>query len=95
MKLRTTLTKRFVAAAGVATLLTAVCCCVATWFAFSEQAHNDLANYSSFVEEVLDENNQQYPNIKLMDDYRITVVDKDGRVLYESNRAKSGQGVCL
>lgn len=84
MKLRTTLTKRFVIIAGIATLFTAVCCCFAFWFAFSEQAYNDLSSYGNMLADYLNESRKPFPDAKGVSDYRVTVVDKTGTVLYEN-----------
>lgn len=85
MKLRTTLTKRLVIVSGISILLTVVCCCVAFWYAFSEQAYNDLANYCKTLVDYMEESDEHTLDSLIFDEYRVTVVDKYGDVLYESD----------
>ena len=85
MKLRTTLTKHFVIIAGLATFITAMCCCAVFWFALSEQAYNDLSGYCDMLSEYLKSNDvKSLSIIEGIDDYRVTLVDKNGKVIYES-----------
>lgn len=84
MKLRTTLTKRLVIVSGISILLTVLCCCVASWYAFSEQAYSDLATYCKVLVDYMEESNTDSPEALIFDEYRVTVVDQYGDVLYES-----------
>lgn len=85
MKLKTTLTKMLVAISGISIVLTVVCCCVAAWFSFSEQAYIDLSSYGDVLLNYLNSNGEECVNSILIKDYRITLIDADGSVIFESN----------
>ncbi|MEE1282465.1 MAG: ATP-binding protein [Acutalibacteraceae bacterium] len=85
MKLRTTLTKMLVAVSGISIILTVICCCVATWFAFSEQAYSDLSAYGDVLLDYLSESEDEYVDPILINDYRVTLIDDDGSIIFESN----------
>lgn len=85
LKLKTTLTKMLVAISGISIVLTVVCCCVAAWFSFSEQAYIDLSSYGDVLLNYLNSNGEECVNSILIKDYRITLIDADGSVIFESN----------
>ncbi len=86
MRLKTTLTKMLVAVSGISIILTAICCCVASWFAFSEQAYIDLSAYGDVLLNYLAESDDEYVDTKLLNDYRVTLIDSSGSVIFESNQ---------
>lgn len=94
MKLRTTLTKNLVVISGISILLTAVCCCVASWIAFSQQAYSDLSNYCQVVKDYY-ETEGELENFQalILSDYRLTVIDNTGNVLYESTKGLSEEKI--
>lgn len=85
LKLKTTLTKMLVAISGISIVLTVVCCCVAAWFSFSEQAYIDLSGYGDVLLDYLNNNGEECVDSILIKDYRITLIDADGSVIFESN----------
>lgn len=86
MKLSKKLLKRFSVVAIISILLTAVFSTAAFWFMFSEQEAGDLKTYAQTFthmynvggEEMLDGND-------ILKTVRITLIDPDGRVLYDSD----------
>lgn len=73
------------AISGISIILTVICCCVASWFAFSEQAYIDLSGYGDVLLEHLNENGEEYVESVLIKDYRVTLIDADGSIIFESN----------
>ncbi|MEE1155419.1 MAG: ATP-binding protein [Acutalibacteraceae bacterium] len=87
MKLRTTLTKRLVVISGISILLTALCCCIASWITFSEQAYSDLSTYCKVLTDYYNPESS-IDDIKpiIIGGYRLTVVNSKGNVIYESDK---------
>lgn len=85
MKLRTTLTKRLVAISGISILLTILCFGLASWYVFSQQAYSDLASYGNMLVRYFEHNSKAQLDRLNIKGYRVTVIDKDGNVIYESN----------
>lgn len=73
------------AISGISIVLTVICCCVASWFAFSEQAYIDLSGYGDVLLDHLNENGEEYVESVLIKDYRVTLIDADGSIIFESN----------
>lgn len=73
------------AISGISIILTVICCCVASWFAFSEQAYIDLSGYGDVLLDHLNENGEEYVESVLIKDYRVTLIDADGSIIFESN----------
>ncbi len=90
MKLRATLTKKLVVISGISILLTALCCCVASWMAFSEQAYSDLSTYCKVLTDYYSVQGK-VENIQplIIGGYRLTVIDSNGKVIYESTEGLS------
>ena len=86
LRLRGTLTKVLVAISGISILLTAVCCCVAAGFTFSEQAYNDLSAYGNILLEHFNEIDDDYIDSVFINDYRVTLIEADGKVIFESDK---------
>lgn len=74
-----------VAVSGISIFLTIICCCVATWFAFSEQAYSDLSAYGDVLLDYLSESEDEYVDPILLNGYRVTLIDSDGSIIFESN----------
>lgn len=85
MKLRTTLTKRLVAISGISILLTILCFGAASWYVFSQQAYNDLTSHGNMLVEYFEHNSSLELDRLKMEGYRVTVIDKNGKIIYESN----------
>lgn len=86
MKLRTTLTKYIAIISGIAVILTIICCCFAAWNTFSQQAYNDLKEYGNLVCSYLNNDYNENINMLQASGYRITIINKDGSIIYESNK---------
>ena len=86
MKLRTTLTKRLVAISSISILLTILCFCAASWYVFSEQAYSDLTAYGNMLVEYFEQDSGTKLDSLNIEGYRITVIDEDGGVIYESDK---------
>lgn len=86
MKLRTTLTKRLVAISGISILLTILCFGLASWYVFSEQAYSDLVAYGNMLVGYFEQDNEAKLDSLNIEGYRITVIDEDGEVIYESDK---------
>ena len=87
MKLKFVLNKTLVAISGISILLTVICCCVATWFAFSEQAYADLSGYGDLLLDYVNKNGEEALESVLLEDCRITLIDDEGSIIYESNQS--------
>lgn len=86
MKLRTTLTKKLVAISSISILLTILCFCAASWYVFSEQAYSDLAAYGNMLVGYFEQDNEAKLDSLNIEGYRITVIDENGEVIYESDK---------
>lgn len=87
MRLKTTLTKMLVVVSGISIILTVICCCVASWFAFSEQAYIDLSAYGDVLLDYLNESEDEYVAPIMLNDYRVTLINSSGSVIFESNQS--------
>lgn len=84
-KLRTRLTRRFFTVAMTSVILTAIAMSIGSWFNYTSQIDNTLRNYGQIL--IQSYNNNQ--NFNFLDnfnskDYRFTLIDPNGNVVYES-----------
>lgn len=86
MKLKIKLTKKLCIIGIVSILLTSISSVVAFWFVFSDQAKSDIETYCSVLAKTLkgDEKPDTLSDY-VVDGYRITLVSKEGDVLFESD----------
>lgn len=86
MKLKVKLIKRLCIIGIISILLTAVFSTAAFWYMFSDRTKEELCNYGTVLSASLNQNTKNTDlSIYKSDSYRLTLIDKDGKVLYESN----------
>ncbi len=87
-KLKTKLTHRLLTVAMVSVIITAFAVAIAGWFTFSTQVNSDIKE----IGQVIATNYNQDYGLSLLDEYnteeyRITVIDDNGNIIYESNKS--------
>lgn len=85
-KLRRKLTQRFFTVAMVSVLATALCISIANWFNYSSQVDESLKSYGHIIVESYQvDNGIDFIRTLEPENYRITIIDKDGSIIFESN----------
>ena len=87
MKLKKRLFKRLAIISVVSVLLTAVFSTTAFWFVFSDQAQEELQNYTqSLVDTYNIQGEAKFIEGYICDNHRVTLITPDGTVLLDSDR---------
>lgn len=85
MKLKSKLTGRLCVVGLVSVILTAMCSMLAFWMVFTNLAEDDLKNYAELVSGVYQQTDDIEALSKMLPvDYRLTLIDQNGEVKYES-----------
>lgn len=86
MKLKNKITQKLTLIGFISIVITAICCYGAFWFTLSAQAVEDLGIYGKTIR-TASENITSVDGLDkyIQKDYRITVIDEYGNVLYESS----------
>lgn len=86
-RLKNKLTQRFFTVAMVSVLITAVAISVANWFNYSSQIDDSLRDYGQILVESYNRNREtELLNSFDPKDYRINLIDQNGKVIYESDQ---------
>lgn len=88
-KLKTKITKKFMLVGSVSILLTFLSLVIAFWFFLSGEIKSDLSVYANSLSTVAESTNIETLKQMANKAYRITVINKDGSVIFESDHDTS------